>query len=427
MQSLGRIENRLNELREHVIDGTSTTETPIIEVLELWQQMFREIFQQYHRLSTRLVRTEDTATALKVWHDYLVHVQSFLGESVPDATLNEYRHLCEVHQNVLTSQKAILDGSATAIEPALADRFGSLSALHNDTLAAIIRRHDEIQLRINLWSGYNADQSRLLDWLKEKEREKSRLQLRYIHLQRIPHTLQSIEAMLVHMKQADADCRHLQAQQAKLLQSSDDSSLVAAIGITNGSIVQRIQNLRASLESWKDFLNRLSNVAASHTMKVTAIQTQFEQVQAVVDGVTEAMPQDVHCVENTLTELRAQRIRLDNLTPELEAVTVIHEELKESLSPSNIKAIRRTNFVLWQRQADLEQQLTFLIARIDERLSMNELFSMKYERFMQWVDAIENRLGNESPSIFHESEEHLRRIEKELQAEITLRGHEKDW
>lgn len=427
MLSLGRIENRLNELRENVIDGTSSTETSIIEVLELWQQIFRDIFQQYHRLSIRLVRSEDTATALKVWHDYLVHVQSFLGETVPDTSLNEYRHLCEVHQNVLTSQKTILDNSNTAVDPSLTDRFNSLSNLHNETLLAINQRHGDIQMRIQLWAKYNGDQARLLDWLKEKEREKSRLQLRYIHLQRIPHTLQTIETMLVQMKQAEVDCRDLQAQQANLLQLSDDSSIVAAIGIANGAVSQRIQNLRASLESWKDYLNRTSNVAASHNMKITALQTQFEQVQGIVDRVTEKMPQDVHCVENTLAELRAQRILLDNLTPELEAVTVIHEELKDSLSPSNIKAIRRTNFVLWQQQADLEQQLTFLIARIDERLAMNELFHMKYERFMKWIDSMDSRLNSESHSVFNESEEHLRRIEKELQTEISLRGHEKEW
>lgn len=427
MQSLGRIENRLNELREHVFDGTSTTETSIIEVLEIWQQIFREIFQQYHRLSTRLVRSEDTATALKVWHDYLVHVQSFLAETVPDTTLNEYRHLCEVHQNVLSSQKTILDNSATTIDQTLADRFNLLSNLHNETLSAIIKRHNEIQLRIQLWAKYNTDQSRLLDWLKEKEHEKSRLQLRYIHLQRIPHTLQTIETMLVQIKEAEADCRDLQQQQSKLLQLSDESSILAVISITNNAVAQRIQNLRASLESWKDFLNRISNLAASHQIKVTALETQFERVQTIVDKVTETMPQDVHCVENTLAELRAQRILLDNLTPELEAVTVIHEEIKENLSPTNVKTIRRANFILWQQQADLEQQLTFLIARIDERLSMSELFDMKYDRFIQWIDTMENRMDNESQSIFNESEEHLRRIEKELQAEITLRGHEKDW
>lgn len=430
---MGRTENQLNELRKHVVDGTSNASTSIIEVLELWQQIFRETFQQYYRLSTRLVQNEDTASALKVWHDYLIQVQMFLSEALPDdySSLNEYRHLCEVHQNVLTSQKSILslrtDRGTSNVDPTLIDRFTTLSNLHNETLLRIIDRHAEIELRIKLWNKYKNDQTHLLDWLKEKEREKSRLQLRYIHLQRIPHTLQTIDNMLVQMKQAERECADLQAQQTKLMEFSNDSAIVTSMRIENNAIAQRIQNLRASLESWKDFLTRILNLSTTYNLKVSALQSQFQQVQNVIGNISKEMPQSIHRVENVLSELRAQRILLNNLTPELESVTVIHEELKECLSPSNIKAIRRTNFVLWQQQSDLDQQLTYLVNQIDERLSMNDLFNMKYDRFIQWIDAIENRLDNDAYSVFNDSEEYLRRVEKDLQSEINLREREKEW
>lgn len=41
--ALGRTEGELNDLRDRV-DSTSTTELSIIEVLELWQQIFRDTF-----------------------------------------------------------------------------------------------------------------------------------------------------------------------------------------------------------------------------------------------------------------------------------------------------------------------------------------------------------------------------------------------
>lgn len=431
--TLGRTEGQLNELKKYVTDSTSNTELSIIEVLELWQQIFRDTFQQYQRLSMRLAQSEDSASALKLWQDYLLHVQTFLSEALPDdySSLNEYRHLCEVHQNVLTSQRSILslktnkDGSN--VDATLVDKFDKLTDLHNETLTRIIDRHNEIERRIRMWNNYQNDQSRLLEWLKEKEREKSRLQLRYIHTQRIPHTLQTIENMLQQMAQAETECEELRLQQTELMKFSHDNAIVTSMRMENGAIGQRIQNLRASLETWRDFLIRISNLYANYNEKVSDIKTEFEQIQNHITEVSNDMPHSVTQVENTLTELRQQRTHLSNQTSDLESATVMQEELKECLCPSNMKTVRRTVYVLWQQQADLDQQLAYLINQIDERLSMSDLFYEKYERFMQWMDGIENRLNNETCGAIQDSEEHLRRLEKDLQSECGLREREKEW
>lgn len=249
--ALGKAESQIKGLREHVVDSTSNTEYSIIEVLELWQQIFRDTFKQYHRLSTRLVQSEDSASALRLWHDYLLHVQSFLSDALPDdySSLNEYRHLCEVHKNLLTSQKSVLslrsDGAAPNVDPVLVDKFNQFSNLHNETLLQITDRHSEIEKRLTLWNTYKNDQARLLEWLKQKEREKSRLQLRYIHLRRIPQTLQSIENLLGQI--AETDCANLRTQQTQLMQFVKNNAIVTSMRMEHSAISQRIDNLRAAL------------------------------------------------------------------------------------------------------------------------------------------------------------------------------------
>lgn len=413
-------------------NNTTTTEVSIIEVLELWQQIFRDTFDQYHRLSTRLVQNEDRSSALNLWNDYLMHVQLFLAETLPDDTtgLNEYRNLCEIHQNVLTSQKSILSvrpSTSVAEDAALVNRFKQLSTLHNDTLLRIIERHAEIEMRLKMWQQYKLDYSNLLVWLKEKEREKSRLQLRYIHLQRIPQTLQNIQNMLAQMAAAEADLEKLRAQQVRLSQFNHDAAHQTSMRMELGGIVQRCENLRASLETWRDFLQRIITRHTTYNQKVGELKSKFQQTQNLICATSKATPQNVSHNESTLSELRNQRVLIGNLTPELEAITVIQEELKECLYPSNIKAIRRTTNSLLQQQADIDQQLNDLINNIDERFTISDTFSKKYQRFMQWIDDIEHRLDDESCCVLYDSEELLRRLDIDLQSELEKREREKEW
>lgn len=428
MLALGRTEGQLNELRSHVADSTSKTELSIIQVLELWQDIFRETFEQYHRLSTRLVRNEDRASALNLWHDYLLQVQLFLSESLPDnyVCLNEYRNLCEVHQCVLTSQQSILTVQTSAIDTSLTEKFKHLSKLHNETLSRISDRHAEIVLRIKLWNKYKTDQSNLLIWLKEKEREKSRLQLRYIHLQRIPQTLHAIQNMIEQMEQAEIHYSDLKTQQDQIIQFCNDSAKTTSLRMEIGSIGQRFGNLRASLETWKDFLCRISGLSATYDHKVNNLESHFQRAQDTIYLTSNnKIPQSVSQSEQTIDELRSLKILINSLTPELETVSIIQEELKECICPTNIKVIRRTMHVLWQQQADIDHQLTDLISKIDDRCTMFDTFTSKYERLTHWMDETEARLGNEPCYILYDSEEMLRRFETDLQSEFELREREK--
>jgi nesprin-1 len=110
--------------------------------------------------------------------------------------------ILQVHQNLLTSQQSVLlsksddpDGKLGRglVELSVAEQFNSLTNLHNETLARIMERHGEVRERLTSWDRYRHDQARLLCWLRDTERERGRLQLRYIHTRRIPKMLQRIE------------------------------------------------------------------------------------------------------------------------------------------------------------------------------------------------------------------------------------------
>lgn len=431
--ALGKTEGQLKHFHEHVIDGPtpSDTEHTIVEVLELWQKLFQDTFQQYHRLASRLVRSEDSASALRLWRDYLQHVQSFLATVLPEdySSLTENRHLCEVHQNLLSSQQSVLKlkpDSPSNIDPVLAEQFNSLTNLHNETLSRIIDRHTEIEVRLSAWDKYRNDQAQLLDWLKEKEKEKTQLQLRYIHLRRVAHTLGRVQTLIEQIPIGEVDAENLRKQQVYLLRFCNDAH-ATSIRMEHAAIAQRITNLRAALETWRDFLARIISLGSTYDSKVKDLQKHFEDVQQIINVTSAESPNTPGDIERTLQQLRHQRDKLNHVVPDLEEISVIQEELKECISPNDMKAIRQMVWILWQQQAELDLQLSSLINQIDDRLSLSAIFLAKYERFMQWMDSVEKRLDNESHSRYRDPEDLIRRLEKELDSEILLREREKEW
>lgn len=431
--TLGKTGGQLKHFQEHVIDGPtpSDTEHTIVEVLELWQKLFQDTFQQYHRLATRLVRSEDSISALRLWRDYLQHVQTFLGTVLPEdySSLTENRHLCEVHQNLLSSQQQVLKltpDTASNIDPVLAEQFNSLTNLHNETLSRIIDRHTEIEVRLSAWDKYRHDQARLLNWLKENENEKTQLQLRYIHLRRVVHTLGRINSLIDQIPIGDGDAENLRQQQTYLLRFCNDAH-ATSIRMEHAAITQRITNLNAALNTWRDFLTRIISIGGKYDAKVKDLQKHFEDVQQIINVTSAELPNTPGAIERTLKQLRQQRDKLNRLVPDLEEISVIQEELKECISPNDMKAIRQMVWILWQQQAELDLQLSSLINQIDDRLSLSAIFLAKYERFMQWMDSVEKRLDNESHSRYRDPEDLIRRLEKELDAEIVLREREKEW
>ncbi|XP_046389126.1 uncharacterized protein LOC124158024 [Ischnura elegans] len=440
--SLGKSEGHIQNLKEKAVEVSCTnpeSSVSIVDILQLWQQVFRETFQQYHRLSASLVKSQDGAAALQLWQEYLLHVQSFLSESIPADyhSLTEQQHLCEVHQNLLTAQQSILlsksedkvDGGdviskKAATNSLVMEQFNSLTNLHNETLARIMERHGKVRTRMTGWERYRCDQDGLLRWLKDMEHEKQKLQLRYIHVRSLPLTINKIQVLLDQIPEGESQASNLHAQQMQLLEFCEES-LATSIRIEHAAIVQRINNLQASLETWKDFLNRVSSLQLNYEEKSGRVQAVLRDIHS---KAISQKPLSHHEMQATLQNLHMLQGELATLVGDLQELVGTQEQLKDCVSPTDMKGISQKSWLLWQQHGDLEHQLALLSHQIEEKLGMHKLFDSRYARFIVWVKDMEERLtsgrggrGNER------AEDLIAQLEGDEGGELALRGKERTW
>ena len=427
--ALTRTEPQLQSIKERALDA-STQEPTIVEVLQLWQRVFKETFQQYHRLSARLVKSQDVAAALKLWEEYLTHVQEFLSNDVPGDYngLSEHRNLCEVHKNLLTDQQnlILMVRAGEGRDLSVSEQFNTLTNLHNETLARIMERHSAVRDRLLAWDKYRINQNELMTWLKDIEREKSRLQLRFIHLRRIDKIRKKIESLLDKIPNGETKAESLQMQQEKLLVNCDEA-LAVSVRMEHAANVQRIANLRASLETWRDFIMRIKNLNDRHVDQSSKITDTFQEVSKVLSAAFHSGPCSLSQTQQKLESLQDLKSKLVSITTDLECLGVTTEQLRECLSPSDMKSLNQHSSLLWQQHGDLEHQLALLVYKLGERCSLSSRWEKRLGRLMVWLDDAEVRIHSCDTTMLDEPEEALKRIENELQAEMALKKRELEW
>lgn len=440
--ALGKSETHIQDVKDNSFESRPSvvTETSIVEILELWQTVFRETFQQYHRLSSQLVRSQDGVAALRLWQEYLYHVQSFLSGTIPEDyhNLKEQKQLCEIHQNLLATQKSVLnsknDGSnkddlLQLSDNAVMEQFSSLTNLHNETLSRIMDRHEQINERITSWDKYRIDQAKLLQWLKDMEREREKLQLRYIHMRRVPKILHRIQFLIDKVPAGQAQANALLAQQKNLLGFCEDP-LAASIRIEYTGIVKRIENLEAGLHTWRDYINRIILLISDYESQITSLQTVLAHTQKSIPQSVEALPKSRSETKDLLDKLREYRKNMANLVKDLDSLSVIQEQLKDCVSPQDNKTISQRIWILRQQQADLDHQLSVLIHQLEEKLELNLLFDSRHSRFVIWITDLESRLDKESKLGFTKGlkpEDLLHKLECDLKSDMVLKEPEIKW
>ncbi|XP_076549070.1 muscle-specific protein 300 kDa-like isoform X2 [Osmia lignaria lignaria] len=420
-------EPQLQSIKERSLE-VSSQEPSVVEVLQLWQKVFRETFQQYHRLSTRLVKTQDSVTALKLWQEYLSHVQDFLSNDVPADYngLSEHRNLCEVHQNLLTDQQNLIltVRSEEGGNLSTTEQFNILTNLHNETLSKIMERHAAVRDRLTAWDRYKIDQSKLLGWLKEIERERSQLHLRFIHLRRLDKILQRIQALLDKIPEGEAQLKSLQEQQDILLINCD-GALAASIRMEHAADSQRIANLSAGLETWRDFIQKIQKLHAEYEEQTRNISATFEEISQTLSTAFHAKAANVSRTSEQLESVRQLQNRLSNMSTDLETLGVITEQLRECLSPSDVKSLNHQRALLCQQHGDLEHQAALLACRLDERCSLYDRWVDKSRKlYVSIVNIMSNIQKHDST---WKSKDAQKRLVCELQAEIALQQRDLLW
>jgi nesprin-1 len=72
--------------------------------------------------------------------------------------------------------------------------------------------------------------------------------------------------------------------------------------------------------------------------------------------------------------LQLLRSRLVELTRDLEELGVTQEQLKECVSPVDVKTMNQKVWLLWQGQGDLDHHLAVLCHQLEEKLGMRTMF-----------------------------------------------------
>lgn len=419
-------QNQLQKMHSTKLEQNITTNVSIVEVLKIWQRLFKDTFQQYYRLSSTLIQNEDIDAVLKLWEDYLRHVQTFLATSIPQnySSLSDHRHICEVHQNLLVSQKNVYEMN---VKPHVQERFSELIRLHNDVLQKLNVRHSEVEERISLWDRYNREMTELLEWLKDMEQSRSRMQLNYLNLRRVPKIRQTLESILSRMAEGEVKSKQLKQQHGVLLKFCDDA-LGTSIKMGHAAVNQRISNLKAALETWVDFVNRIMHLENVYRQKVTYVQESLETTQKLYAEISQKKQMTDKNIKQQINDLREKRIEVNKLSVDLEQIGVVLEEMKECVSPYDLKSMRQIVWILWQQQGDLNQQLGTYINNLVDKLSLWKMFNDKYTVLSAWMDHLEKRIEMGTQFVYvGEPEEIQRYIENEIATEMSFKERDRDW
>lgn len=200
-------------------------------------------------------------------------------------SFNQANKNFQVHQNLLSSQHSLLqskqvDANNMDLDQKLVSQFSTLTNQHNETLSRIMERHAQVKGRILTWDRYRTDQTTLLAWLRDMEKERYKLQLHYVHLQVVPKVLTLIKGLLDKIPDGLAQLDNLKQQQQQLLEFSD-RTLATSIQMEHAASTQRINNLQAGLETWRDFLQRVLNLYTNFEQQAVQIQGTLNEVKAV--------------------------------------------------------------------------------------------------------------------------------------------------
>jgi len=420
---LGKAESHISGLRPEMTSSCTALvpynnmNDSIVNILQLWQTVFEDTLSRYHRMSAMLASQHAKDAILRVWEGHLDQVAANLAAPASSSytEIAEQMRIGSLHRSLLTqSQQLMLKSSAPVHR-----QVQRLTERNQEVLDQLEQRTSILRSRQALWDNYNIDQERLSCWLRDMEREKQLLNLKHVAIKRIPKVLKKIECLLSKMPHGDKLLKDLLAQQTEL-QANYDSNTMSSVRIELHNIKDRISSLRAGLRTWMDHLLRVQRLATECEEKEQKATQAMEEPQEILET---PIPEEPNQVERDLLLCKASTANLECLTPELEALNLVQEELKECVSPSDIKQTSQKAWLLWQKQADLKHQLAIRMQQLESRSALLDLFRIQHARFMDWTKRMESHLQERDAGI----QNLIYRFETDYKGEIDAKEKELSW
>eukprot|EP00092_Neocalanus_flemingeri_P025196 GFUD01027327.1.p1 GENE.GFUD01027327.1~~GFUD01027327.1.p1 ORF type:complete len:2646 (+),score=708.19 GFUD01027327.1:241-8178(+) len=421
--NLGKAESHISVLRPEVTSSCtalvpySNTSDSIVSILQLWQTVFEDTLSRYHRMSAMLASQHAKDATLRVWESHLDQVAANLS-APPSASyteIAEQMRMGSLHRSLLTQSQQLMLRSS----PPVHGQVQRLTRRNQEVLDQLEQRASLLRSRHALWDNYNIDQERLSSWLRDMEREKQMLNLKHVAIKRISKVLKKIEYLLKKMPHGEKLLKDLIAQQTEL-QANYDSNTISSVRIELHSIQERISSLRAGLRTWRDHLQRIQRLATECENKEQKASEAMDEPKEILDT---PIPQETGPAQRDLLLCKASTANLDCLTPELEALNLLQEELKECVSPSDIKQTSQRAWLLWQKQADLKHQLAIRMQQLESRSALLDLFRTQHERFMDWSNRMESRLEGRDAGV----QDLIYRFENGYRGEIDSKEKDLSW
>lgn len=404
----------------------------VVKTLNELQILFKQTITEYNKLSTQLVQNSDNSAIFKIWLDYLNHVHNFLQNSLPSDynVLKEQLHLCKIHQNLISNQRNALMHKIS-VDSAMLSNFDEFKNQHVTVLTKLHERQMEIEARIDAWEKYRRRQSDILESIDDIDREKTLLQLKQIYLKAVPKTNKQIDDILLKVTCAEENVSDAKSSQPILLNFIDEvSSAVLRLEFT--ATQQRLANTRASLETWISFLRRIQELNNNFEFHVKSIQDNYQQQLNFLQNVKKETTNNFSNSKQHLEVLKDKQKSLVEIKTDVDNLNALKDEMKDYVSPYDIKMMRQSIWILWQQYTDLNHEYSLLINQIEERICLQTEFIIRYENLMLWLNKTERRLievstQNYRGSGISENDPYMKQYANNMLEDIALKEYDRKW
>ena len=347
--------------------------------------------------------------ALEVWRGQLQAVKE-KPKHVPALT---YSQVGETIREVAL-QKSLLAQSQQLMFRTPGPEVARLKEQSSEALDLLESWGKQLRARQAAWDQHAIKAEHLAAWLREMEREKAKLNLKHVALRRVGKVLKRIEELLERVPVGEQMLKDVAGGQASLAADSFHPTALSGFRVQLHSIQERISSLQAGLRTWQDHLHRLQRLASQcKEQEGQATEVMDDQAKVVIAP----LPDSAVAADEDFRRCEAALQRLDSLTPELEALAALQDELKEAVSPSDIKQTTQRAWLLWQRQADLRHQVALRMQELEGRSALLSLFRSQNFRFQEWAEVTTVKLDNIDASGLNVG----------LQAEIASKEQDLRW